>query len=268
MPKENYPQKKLQAKRKFEETIEIPSGEHLRSWQEKLVGGTLRTFVIIGIFAAIATGINAYIIQIYWPIYISIGILLIMAVIGFWPGIPYSLKTGTLIGAFYIIGTLNLSAIGPTSESGGFFISLIFIGGLLLGKRGRIAILILSIITFIFFAFAITTGLIEIASQPDFSTQAGWLRRIVNLLLLGIFITVALNYLMPRFTSSLEQSQQYARQLRKQRDQLEDQVKKRTKSLEQQSKNLEIANTQNQKRATQLETVAEIANSIACQELR
>ncbi|MBC8331810.1 MAG: GAF domain-containing protein [Anaerolineae bacterium] len=237
------------------------SQKELRTWQAQLVRGALHALVIIGIFAAIATAVNAYTNQVFWPIYFSFSLLLIMAVISFGPKIPYNVQSIALLIVFYFIGLVNLIAVGPSSESGGYFITLVFAAGLLYNRRSSIVLLIISSMTFIAFGALVVSGRATPLIPTDITNLTGWVRHIVNLIMLGSVVVASLGYLMPRVATAIEQSRTAAIELETQRALLEEQVVRRTADLERRNTQLEAA-TQVIRLASQIQNADDLIHEI------
>lgn len=237
------------------------SQKELRTWQTQLVRGAFHALVVIGVFAAIATAVNAYTNQVLWPIYFSFGLLFFIAVIGFAPNIPYTVQSSALLIVFYLVGLVNLISVGPSSESGGYFITLVFAAGLLYSRRSSIIFLIISSLTFIAFGALVVSGRASPLIPTDITNLTGWVRHIVNLIMLGSVVVASLGYLMSRVAATIEQGRSAARELEAQRDLLEEQVVRRTVDLEHRNTQLEAA-TQVVRSASQIQSADDLIDEI------
>jgi GAF domain-containing protein len=102
--------------------------------------------------------------------------------------------------------------------------------------------------------WAFSTGRITGYEEITSVAPSLWLGITFELLMLGTFIVVSLNYLVPRLAAALTRSRNLAQELETQRAGLEEQVAKRTCELEE-------ANEQLQRHTTQLRASAKIGRA-------
>lgn len=215
------------------------STQAVRAWQQQLVQGVLRALVILGPLVAAVSSYYAYTLGQWWAILIYWSAYAILLVIAFWKRVPYSVQAGTIMALVYGLALLDFLTDGRGGSGRVFLLVLPVMAGLLFGTRVSIAALAVAILTVGGYAWAYSTGALVITQEVDSADPAGWLSNTFVLLMLGIFVVVSHNYLVPRLTAALNQSQGLARALEEERAKLELQVAERTKALEQRTRYLE-----------------------------
>ncbi len=211
----------------------------VRTWQQQLAQGVLRTLVILGPLAAAAGSYYDYsrgemwTIPVYWATY---GVLL---VITFWKRVPYTVQARTIMALMYGLALLDFPADGRGGSGRLFLLILPFMAGLFFGTRESIVALAIAMLTMIGYGWAFSTGLIVAAQEVDSADPIGWLSNTLVLLMLSGFVVVGHNYLVPRLLAALNQSRGLTQTLEEERSKLESQVSERTTVLERRTRYLE-----------------------------
>lgn len=232
--------------------------DQLRELRERLVRGALRALVVIlpavaavGSYYDYSRGI-LWTIPTYWAAYLAI------LTVTFWRRVPYGVRAGLLMVVTYILALLDLVGDGQGGSARLFLLLLPFMGGMLFGVQAATGVLVLGMVTMMGIGWLHVSGVLvaPLISSTDLS---GWLSSTLMLLSLGTFIVVAQNYLLRPLMAALGRSHRLSRQIREERDRLEDEVAERTAELARRSTQLEIAATL-ARDAAQLQDLHELLN--------
>jgi GAF domain-containing protein len=213
----------------------------VQTWQQQLVRGVLRVIVVVGLLAAAVSSYYAYVQQLVWliPIYwVAYAIVVVMA---FWRRVPYTLQVWVILGLFYLLALFDLATEGRGASGRLFLLTIIFVAGLFLGRREAIATIAVVFLTMVAFGWAYSTGFITDYQEVDSTDPTGWASNTFIVLMLGTFVFVSLNYLVPRLAAAIVQGRSLAQELEEQRSRLAEQVTERTADLERRSAQLEAA---------------------------
>ena len=223
--------------------------ESIRTWQKQLLRGVLRALVIVGFLAVVVSSYYATQQGLSWliPMYgVAYAILLLLA---FWQRVPYELQAGAFMVLLYGLAIVDFATEGRGASARLFLLAILFAGTLFFGWRGGVFTMALILLTMVGFGWAFSTGRITDYQEVSSTEPAGWVSNIFVLFMLGAFIMVSLNYLVPRLMAALARSRQLAQKLEENQSRLEDQVRERTVDLE--------------RRSTQLEAAAQVAREAA-----
>jgi len=207
--------------------------------QETLMQGFLTAISIVGVITAgVGTyeaiqATNFWLIPIYWISYFT------ALLFTFWKKPSYKLRAWTLVGLLYLIGTTDFIADGIGGSGRLFLLSLVFITGILFGRRESIAMVIANALTLIGFGIVFSTGAVSIPGDGRSSLLGIWIVSIVPLTMLGLLIMVSLNFLIPRLVTALQNSHQLTNELQINQDTLTQQVQERTEKISRRSSQLE-----------------------------
>lgn len=165
--------------------------------------------------------------------------------------IPYLIKAIYFLAILYLVGLSDLLADGLYGSGRIFFLILPIMTGLLIGLRGRIAGIAISVATLATFAALFLTGYIP-APEPNPSTSnmslTAWVIAIASFTLLVSVTSVVMGIMIQGLDNSLKNQSRLTLELETERTQLEQRVLRRTEEVE--------------RRLVQLRTAAEISRTI------
>ena len=234
------------------ETISLP--EDMQIWRQQLVRGVLRTLLVVGLLAVVAGSYEGYVNQKFWAIPLYWGLFAIGLLLTFWRRASYTLQAGGLLAVLYTLGMIAFISGGLGDSGRMYLLTIPFAAGLFFGWRESIFALVFAFLTMAGLGWAFSTGRITGYEEITSVAPSLWLGITFELLMLGTFIVVSLNYLVPRLAAALTQSRNLAQELETQRAGLEEQVTERTHELEE-------ANKQLQRHTTQLRASAKIGRA-------
>ncbi len=213
--------------------------QQLRAWQEQLIQGVLRAMVPLGFIAAAAGSYDAYLQAEYWIIALSALAYLSVLVVALMPGAPYEAKVWVVITTLFVLGVAIFFQAGRSGSARVFLLAIPFMAGAFFSKRASIMAVVAITLTTLIMGVAFSTGLI--AGPADSLELSGWISGALVLAMLGSLMVVTLDYMAPRLSSALAESQNLTIELQKQQAELAQQVTERTADLESRSRQLEIA---------------------------
>ncbi len=213
--------------------------QQLRAWQEQLIQGVLRAMVPLGFIAAAAGSYDAYLQAEYWIIALSALAYLSVLVVALMPGAPYEAKVWVVITTLFVLGVAIFFQAGRSGSARVFLLAIPFMAGAVFSKRASIMAVVAITLTTLIMGVAFSTGLI--AGPADSLELSGWISGALVLAMLGSLMVVTLDYMAPRLSSALAESQNLTIELQKQQAELAQQVTERTADLESRSRQLEIA---------------------------
>ncbi len=236
--------------------------EDMQTWRQQLVRGVLRTIAIVGPLAIVAGSYYAYVTNVVWLIPTYLGAYGILLLVTFWRRISYSLQAGTLLGLIYALSILDFIQDGQGGSGRLFLLTFLVIAALLFGRQGGTLALILSMLTILGFGLGFSSGWITIPAEREVRSTnlAGWLSNTFVWLLMGAFLLVGQNYLIPRLVAALTRNRKLAQELEKHQTALEKQVTDRTTALEQRSAQLETV-ARVGREATAIQNVGELLDT-------
>jgi putative methionine-R-sulfoxide reductase with GAF domain len=217
------------------------SSEDVRIWQQQLVQGVLRVLVIIGPLAAAAGSYYDYTRQVYSTIPLYWVAYAILLLITFWRRVPYAVQAVIVIFLIYGLALLDFPTDGRGGSGRVFLLVLPFMTGIFFGGRASVVALLVVLATMVGYGWAFSTGLLTVSQEIDSADPAGWLSNTLVLMMMGTFVVVAHNHLVPRLVAALNRSQKLTEELREQQCQLQVQVEERTVALSRRGAQLEAA---------------------------
>jgi GAF domain-containing protein len=206
---------------------------------EDLLQGLLTAISVIGLLIASIGSYEAFqnsdqwLIPIYWVSYLTV------LLFTFWKKPGYRIRGGSLIVLVYIIALTDIMADGLGGSGRVFLVGLIFITSILFERNESIFMLLVSTLTMLAFSIIFTIGIANIPGDSRSSQLAAWIISTLSLLMIEILIVISLNYLIPRFVTALQQSQQLASELEISQTTLTQQIDERTERISKRSAQLE-----------------------------
>jgi GAF domain-containing protein len=207
--------------------------------KDDLLQGLLTALSVVGLLTAIIGSYEAFQNSDQWLIPIYWGSYLMVLLFTFWRKPGYRIRGWSLIVLIYTIALTDLMADGLGGSGRVFLVGLIFITGILFERNESVFMLLVSTLTMIAFTIVFTVGITNIPGDSRSSQLAAWIVSTLSLLMIDVLIVVSLNYLIPRFVTALQQSQQLANELKISQTTLTRQVDERTKRISKRSDQLE-----------------------------
>jgi len=205
----------------------------------------LRALAIVTLFAVLAGTFDSISRGQYWTVpfyWVSYAVVVLFAL---WRRAPYQLGAWSVIALLYVQGFIDIIQDGLSGSARVFMLTLVFAAAIFLGRRESIFAVVASVLTLVGFGAVYSTGWLTIPGVTGVSDPTVWIVATFTFLMLGVLVSVSLNFLVPRLAEALGQSRQLTQELEAERVQLEVQVKERTVDLA--------------RRTVQLETAAEVA---------
>ncbi len=225
------------------------ASDGLRAWQSPLILTLLRIACVVGL-PLVGLGIwEAY--QQGIPNLIPIYVLSYFAVLGatFIPHLAYLIQVLAFSSLLYILGISDFVVYGWSAGGRLLLMAVPILVAVFLGKRETLISYSVSVLTVIGGAVLIHLGLIGPAvARPSLATLASG--TLLFAALTGLLVEVIIS-LVPRLSSSLNETQQLLKEVSQERE-----------MLEQRAQALQQVNYVLQRRAMQLEASAEVARAI------
>jgi len=217
----------------------------LHHWQERTIHALLIGTTILGI-GALTTKWPLAARQGRWDVLALIGgtyfVILVLALLR---RIPFSIRSGIFIVAFYLVGLFDLVTSGLSGDGRAFLLAFPLLVAVLLGPQTGIGALILSMITLTFTGWAMVTGHLVPIFEPRTIEPLPWITSIIIYLLLAMVVLVPTSYvinnLIATLDHALEEGRRRWREVRQLSRDQERQVEERTAALSRRSIQLEAA---------------------------
>lgn len=220
-------------------------------WREAFLRVVMRGASVVGIFLVINTILQKSP-TIILTTYISIFTLLIIVT---FTRSPYIVRAIVFAGIIYTVGLVILMGWGINADGSMYLLGFIGIMALLFDYRTGIIANIITFTTIMTLGWLASSGNFKLlVSNLSPGTIADWLTSAIDVVGVGVVLTLAAYYLKREFDVVLIQVRQTFSALTKEQTNLEERVKERTNALL-------IANQQVEKRARQLQVVAEVART-------
>jgi rsbT co-antagonist protein RsbR len=209
----------------------------LDAWRNNLVRGVFRGAVAFG---AIAVAIGFFATRTRTLSYFYVGIYLAFVLITFLRPGSYRLQAIACLGLLYGLGVLALFEDGLKGDGRVFMLALPVLAALLLGRQAGLLALGVALVTTAGFGGAFAAGWLTIppGDQLIANDPLSWASATAAWLVMGIVTVLSLNYMLSRFTSSLDQSRHLAQELEAHEAALAGQVAERTQALAEQAETL------------------------------
>ncbi len=179
-------------------------------------------------------------------------ILLGVFILALFQKIPYLIKALYFLAVFFLVGLSDFLSDGLYGSGRFFFLILPILTGLLIGLRGRIVAIFITVTTSITIAALMLTGGIP-APEPNASTSnaslIAWIIAIASFILLVSMTSVIMGFMIQGLENSLQNQSLLTNELESERTLLEQRVLSRTAEVE--------------RRLVQLRTAAEISRTIS-----
>ncbi|MBN1934859.1 MAG: GAF domain-containing protein [Anaerolineae bacterium] len=233
--------------------------------RRQLIRNVYRALVVVGALAVLAGGYYAYLTGDIWllPLYlVSYGLVVLFA---FGRRVPYSLQAGLLMGLIYLIGALDFFQDGRGGSGRLFLLAVPVMGALFFGRRVGWGALALSILTLAAIAAAFSTGIVSILPEAEVRSTdpVGWVTNVAVVLLLGVLLISAVNYMFPRLATALDQSRELALEVEQRRANLETQVAERTQELERRARYLQASAVVAREAASVVSDLPQLLDNVA-----
>jgi anti-anti-sigma regulatory factor len=215
------------------------TSSELDVWRRNLIRGVFRGAVAFGA-VAVAVGFLATRTQFLGFFYVGIYLAFVL-VIFVRPG-SFRLQASACLGLLYGLGALALFEDGLKGDGRVFLLTLPVLAALLLGRKAGLAALGIALVTLGGFGGAFAAGLltIPVEDQVVANDLLSWASGTLAWLVMGIVVVLSLNYMLSRFTSTLDESRRLAQDLEASKVTLESQVVERTQALAEQTKTLTV----------------------------
>ena len=208
------------------------SSDEMYYWQQRLVRGALRATVVFGLFMLAGAIYSGYERGNYWVIPIYLGTYLVTVAIAYWPNAPYRLQVVIILLLLYVLAVVVFITRGLGDSSRIYLLTILFVVGMFLGRKEGIYAFLSVFGTMALFAWLFVGGYITDYDEVVSTDPASWFNLTFELLGMGAFILVSLNYLVPQIRDSLARSRELTRELEQIQTGLEAQVAERTRNAE------------------------------------
>ena len=213
----------------------------IEAWRQRLVHTVLRVFVIAGVLTAAAGSYQRYLSGDIWAIPIYWGIFSVALALTLWKQAPYRVQASGIIALLYALSVVSFLFGGLGDSSTLYLLAIIFAAGLFFGWRESLIAMAVALLTMAGFAWAFSTTPIRSYTEIVSTDPTLWLGIGSELFMLGGFIIMSLNYLIPRLSAALRQSRTLSAELQQHRVSLEIQIEERSSELARRSAQLEAA---------------------------
>lgn len=213
----------------------------VRAWQRQLVRGALLSLVMVGPLALLAASYYAYVLRVLWLIPLYVTAYAAVCVVTFWRRIPYMVQVISFIALVYIVALSDFLQDGRGGSGRLLLLVIVSLAMLLLGRRGSVVVLGLGLLTLLGFGLAYSLGWLTLPPGQEVRSNdpSGWISNGVVFLMAAVLVLASQNYLVPRLSAALTQSQKLAQDLAAQRSNLEQLVADRTAALTRRARYLE-----------------------------
>ncbi len=212
-------------------TEDIESDE-VRHWQRNLIQGALRAMTFFGLFMLVGAVYSGYVRGHYWAIPVYLIIYLIVVAISLWSHAPYRLQVFIMLLLLYVLAVVVFVTRGLGDSSRIYLLTMLFVAGIFLSWRECLYTLLVVLGTMAVFAWLFTAGYIKNYEDVVSVDGLAWATMTFELLGMGIFIIISLNYLVPQIRNSLTRSRKLTQELERIQADLESRVAERTRSAE------------------------------------
>lgn len=201
-----------------------------RKWRENFMLAILRASVVLGVFLiAFSFGGSSAIVRYLY--------ILLYAVVFGVTALPvaYEIRAYVFLGVVFVIGINSVLHWGPWLDGSVFFLAFIALAALLFDNRADVAALVLSAAAFLILAVLQVGGILPLQTDNPIvrgTTLFDWLAYMIDLLVPGTIIVVAVARFKREFDAVVRRLQDAFRQVTEERARLETRVQERTEELE------------------------------------
>ncbi len=226
---------------------QIPQSE-LVAQRERIISNMLRVMSALGLALVGAYAITTAIPQKHWVMLaIYIGVYAWTLVITFVRRMPYNVRVYGLLALIYFLGLATFLQEGLQSNGRLYWLAFMIIAGIVLGVRGGVIALLISLVTGTGIYYLMISG--TVATPAMDNSEGYWIKAAVNFLAVGGATLMSMLTLVRSLESGLVHQRTLSIELEKERGLLEKNVADRTRDLA--------------RRLMQIRTAAEISQAIS-----
>ncbi len=210
----------------------------VQDWQAEWIRKTLRYVVWIGLFMAVIGSYSSYNRGLGWVVPYYFGVWGMVAFITFIPRVSYRIQVFSLLVILYSLSIIVFMSGGLGDSGRLYLLTMLFITGLLLNRRdvwlsiGGVA-LTMGVLAWLFITRRIT-GYTEIES----TNSLDWLALSLEMVGLGSFVALVVNYFVERFTLTFVKEQTLLKEVESQREFVKQQIDEQTQALSRRNRHL------------------------------
>lgn len=194
----------------------------VRQWQRQLLSQVLRIVFVITVPALLIASYYVWRDGRAWLIpFYGVGFLLV-GVVRFWKKAPYTLQTGALLTIVYGMAVLALLRAGLSSNASLFLLGFAFMATIFLERRAALISIAVVVITMGIAGWLFSAEVLTIPNAVQLLSDkpAAWLSYTFTLLLASTFFVASQLFLFPRLAEALAKSQEMAREIAEDREQV------------------------------------------------
>ncbi len=194
----------------------------VRQWQRQLLNQVLRIVFVITVPLLLIASYYVWRDGHAWLIpFYGVGFLLVV-VVRFWKKAPYTLQTGVLLTIVYGLAVLALLRAGLSSNASLFLLGFAFMATIFLERRAALISIAVVVITMGIAGWLFSAGVLTIPDDIQLLSDkpAAWLSYTFTLLLASTFFVASQLFLFPRLAEALAKSQEMAREIAEDREQV------------------------------------------------
>jgi len=222
-------------------------------WREAFLRVVMRGASLVGVFLVINSIVQKSPAVILTTYIIIFTILIIVTFIR----VPYIVRALVFAGIIYTVGLTIILGWGINADGSMYLLGFISIMALLFDHRVGIIANIITFITIMVVGWLASSGTFTLlVSKLSPGTVADWLTSAIDVVGVGIVLTLAAYFLKREFDIVLMQVRQTFNALTNERTNLEERIKERTTDLV-------LANQKTAEQATRLRTVADVSRATA-----
>ncbi len=213
----------------------------IQEWRKQLINRVLRVMSVIGAVMMVLGSYYAYVHSMSLvSVLVYVAIYAVIVLLAVWRAAPFRLQVAGTMLALYVVAVVTFLYGGLGDSSRLYLVAMIFTAAIFLGWWATVAAIILSLVTMSAGAWAFSTGRVTSYVDVVSSDLTAWLALTADVLGLGVFIALLVNFFMQRLNGYIERSRQLAGELEQHRFRLEEEVANRTSALERYSQRLEL----------------------------
>jgi diguanylate cyclase (GGDEF)-like protein/PAS domain S-box-containing protein len=206
---------------------------HLQAWREEVLTLTTRVVLVLALPAIGLDTIAAFSLEEPWRLLFDLSAFAALILAAFVRQLGFALRTGLLLGTAYVTGFVWLLVSGLVGTGRLYFLLLIPLAALLLGRRGTFLVWLVGLLTI---ALIYTAFLLEAVPLPlaivdrmlsPLTLATSWLGQVLVSGVIGTIIILTIN----RFQQSLQAAEHSRNDLERLNNDLEQRVAERTAAL-------------------------------------
>jgi len=187
----------------------------IRSWQQELIRGLLRTLAIASSLLLIVILYDSYLDRAWGSGMFYGGIYAVLVLVAFWSRIPYNLQVLSLLIIFYGLGVQDLTQYGLAGDGRMLLLPFPLLATVFFERRKGILALGLAALTMAVmgYMFAAERIVIPVEVRTTSDILINWSSSTVALTTAGTVLVISPSFLMRRLTATLAQSRELVREL-------------------------------------------------------